>query len=86
MKTVKIVSFLVLALSLFISEVADAQRVVVRLGAPRPRSVVYVAPRPVHIVPRPVYVAPRRVYAAPRRIYAAPRRVYVVPRRAYVVR
>ncbi len=64
MKTAKIAQFLVLALGLFVTQIAEAQRVVVRVVRPRP---VYVAPRPVYVVrPRPVVVAPRRVYVAPR--------------------
>ncbi|MBC8155901.1 MAG: hypothetical protein H7Z72_23680 [Bacteroidetes bacterium] len=76
MKTAKIAQFLVLALGLFVAQVAEAQRVVVRVARPRP---VYVAPRPV------VYVAPRRVYVAPRWVYVHPRQV-VAPRRVYIVR
>ncbi|MBC8153196.1 MAG: hypothetical protein H7Z72_09820 [Bacteroidetes bacterium] len=83
MKTARIASFLVLALGLFVAQIADAQRVVVRIARPRP---VYIAPRPVvYLAPRPVYVAPRRVVVAPRRVYVAPRRV-VAPRQVYVVR
>jgi hypothetical protein len=75
MKITKISSFCIMAFGLFLAQLADAQRVVIRPGhrhyrAVRviPRPVVYVAPRPVYVAPRPVVVAPRRVYVAPNRV------------------
>jgi hypothetical protein len=64
MKTSKITAALLLALSLFVSQQTDAQRITVRINPrPRPRRVIYVEPRPVYVAPLPVYVVPRPVYA-----------------------
>ena len=78
MKATRSIFVLVLTVSLFVSGLVDAQRLVRHRPYYAPRSrVVYVAPRPVYVAPQRVYVAPRRVYVAPRRVYVAPRPLIV---------
>ena len=85
MKTSKVAALFIIAITLFSTQFAEAQRYRGRYGY-RPRTVVVVPARPVYVAPRPVYVVSRPVYARPRRVYVAPRRYYRAPRPVYVVR